>query len=61
MSPCVSPFLRLALAFGVLTLGAAPVKVCLVSDDPAALKSLADELHAAGAVVTEVEIGRAHV
>ena len=53
MLPRIASLLRAALVFVAASLSAAPIKVTIVSDDPAAVKSLADELHAAGALVTE--------
>ena len=53
MLPRIASLLRAALVFVAASVYAAPIKVTIVSDDPAAVKSLADELHAAGAIVTE--------
>ena len=53
MLPRIAPFLSLALACVSVVLEAAPLKVTVVADDPAAVKSLVAELAAAGAVVTE--------
>ena len=52
MLPRIVPLLRAVLVFVAASVCAAPIKVTIVSDDPAAVKSLADELHAAGAIVT---------
>ena len=53
MLPRIAPLLRACLVFATVALGAAPIKVTLVSDDPAALRSLSAELSASGAIVTE--------
>ena len=53
MFPRIAPLLRACLVFATIALGAVPIKVTLVSDDPGALKSLAAELAASGAIVTE--------
>jgi hypothetical protein len=53
MLPRIADLLRTVLVFVAASIYAAPMKVTIVSDDPAAVKSLADELHAAGAIVTE--------
>jgi putative membrane-bound dehydrogenase-like protein len=53
MLPRIAPLLRAALVFATTALCAAPIKVTIISDDAAAVRSLADELHAAGAVVNE--------
>jgi len=53
MLPRIASLLRAALIFVAASIYAAPIKVTIVSDDPAAVKSLADELHAAGAIVTD--------
>jgi uncharacterized protein len=55
MLPRIAPFLSFALACAAAVLGAAPLKVTVVADDPAAVKSLVAELTAAGAVVTEAD------
>ena len=55
MLPRITPFLSFALACAAAVLGAAPLKVTVVADDPAAVKSLVAELTAAGAVVTEAD------
>ncbi|MEY3547849.1 MAG: hypothetical protein RLZZ552_216, partial [Verrucomicrobiota bacterium] len=55
MLPRISPYLRLALVFVGAVLVAAPVKVTVVSDDPAAVKNLITELKSAGAEVTEAD------
>jgi hypothetical protein len=55
MLPRISPYLRLALVFVGAVLGAAPVKVTVVSDDHAAVKNLVAELKSAGATVTEAD------
>ncbi len=59
MLPWITPLLRTALIFVAASVCAAPIKVTIVSDDPAAVKSLVDELHAAGAIVTEAARPRA--
>ena len=53
MLPRIALLLRAALVFATTALCAAPIKVTIISDDAAAVRSLADELHAAGAVVNE--------
>ena len=53
MLPRIALLLRTAMVFAATALCAAPIKVTIISDDPAAIRSLADELHAAGAVVNE--------
>ena len=40
MLPRIAPFLSFALACAAAVLGAAPLKVTVVSDDPLAVKSL---------------------
>jgi hypothetical protein len=55
MLPRISPLLRLALLFVGAVLAAAPIKVTVVSDDHAAVKSLVEELKAVGATVTEAD------
>jgi putative membrane-bound dehydrogenase-like protein len=55
MLPRIAPLLRLAMVFVAAVLGAAPIKVTVVADDHAAVKSLVAELAAAGAVVTEAD------
>ena len=55
MLPRIAPFLSFALACASAVLGAAPLKVTVVADDPAAVRSLVAELTAAGAVVTEAD------
>jgi len=55
MLPRIAPLLRLTLLCATVVLGAAPIKVTVVTDDHAAVKSLVAELAAAGALVTEVD------
>ncbi|MFN5656292.1 MAG: PVC-type heme-binding CxxCH protein, partial [Verrucomicrobiota bacterium] len=55
MLPRIAPFLSFALACASAVLGAAPLKVTVVSDDHLAVKSLVAELASAGAVVTEAD------
>ncbi len=55
MLPRIAPFLSFALACAAAVLGAAPLKVTVVSDDHLAVKSLVAELASAGAVVTEAD------
>ena len=55
MLPRIAPLLRLAMVFVAAVLGAAPIKVTVVADDHAAVKSLVAELAAAGAIVTEAD------
>jgi putative membrane-bound dehydrogenase-like protein len=55
MLPRIAPFLSFALACASAVLGAAPLKVTVVADDPVAVKSLVAELKEAGAVVTEAD------
>ncbi len=55
MLPRITPLLRLALACVATALGAAPIKVTVIADDHAAVKSLVAELKGAGAVVTEAD------
>jgi putative membrane-bound dehydrogenase-like protein len=55
MLPRIAPLLRLAIVFAAAVLGAAPVKVTVVADDHAAVKSLVAELKGAGAIVTEAD------
>jgi len=55
MLPRISPLLRFVLAFAAVALGAAPLKVTVISDDHVAVKSLVEELKGAGAVVTEAD------
>ena len=55
MLPRIAPFLSFALACAAAVLGAAPLKVTVVADDPVAVKSLVAELKEAGAVVTEAD------
>ena len=49
----IAPLLRLAIVCATAVLGAAPIKVTVVADEHAAVKSLVAELTAAGAIVTE--------
>jgi len=51
----ITPFLGVAWAFLSAVLGAAPLKVTVVADDPAAVKSLVAELKEAGALVNEAD------
>ena len=55
MLPRIAPLLRIAMVFAVAVLGAAPIKVTVVADDHAAVKSLVAELKGAGAEVTEAD------
>ena len=55
MLPRISPLLRIVMAFATVALGAAPIKVTVISDDHVAVKSLVEELKGAGAVVTEAD------
>jgi putative membrane-bound dehydrogenase-like protein len=55
MLPRISPLLRFVLALAAVALGAAPLKVTVISDDHVAVKSLVEELKGAGAVVTEAD------
>ena len=55
MLPRISPLLRIVMAFATVALGAAPIKVTVISDDHVAVKSLVEELKGVGAVVTEAD------
>ena len=55
MLPRIAPLLCAALVFATAALSAAPIKVTIISDDRTAVRSLADELHAAGVVVKEAD------
>ena len=53
MHPFTATFLCLMMVLGTNVLGAAPIKVTVIADDPAAVKSLVTELREVGAIVTE--------